>query len=100
MNHETNIYRVCEQFGAPLPPNDTPNTPPHNPVDLQNMCKSIGRWTYFWTNSTIGNFWVYVTLIGIEGSPIGPFNTILGCLKNGRQGIILPLNQITDYEIR
>lgn len=73
MSNKTKIYRVCEQYRALLPPNDIPNTPLHNPVDLQNMCKCIGRWTYFW---------IYVTLIGIKGNPIGPFNTILGCIKN------------------
>ncbi|HDX9535740.1 TPA: hypothetical protein ROX87_005236 [Bacillus thuringiensis] len=49
MNYETNLYRVCQQFGAPIPPNDTPITSPHNPVDIQNMCKNIGRWTYLFS---------------------------------------------------
>lgn len=97
MNYETQLYRVYEQFGAPLIPNDTSTISPHNPVNLQNLCR---KWIYFWINSQLGNFRVYVTLIRIKVSPIVPYNTIRICTKNSGRGIILALYLKTNYEIR
>ncbi|UHA74691.1 hypothetical protein [Paenibacillus sp. 481] len=67
-------YGLCQTIG--WPPTSQPSPPfipnPPNPLDL---IPCLDKWAYFWTNTKLGNFWMYIRKV-VFGLP----HTVVGCV--------------------
>ncbi|MCY9516024.1 hypothetical protein [Paenibacillus apiarius] len=65
---------MCNHIG--WPPQDQPSPPfIPNPPSPQDLIPCVNGWAYFWTNTHLGNFWMFIRKV-----VIGTSNEVVGCV--------------------
>ncbi|WP_339222985.1 hypothetical protein [Paenibacillus sp. FSL H8-0332] len=98
MENQMLSLQVCNAETIGLPPQSNPS-PPIIPIPPTPETLCTNTWVYIWTNTNVGNLWVYVQRV-IQGKR----NTLTGCALfqdwSGRfyyQQITVDLAYITMY---